>query len=44
MSIKCISDTFEGDGGDFNTNVRNAADKAFSVIRKAISVAGDWNA
>jgi adenosylhomocysteine nucleosidase len=39
MSIKCISDTFEGDGGDFNANVRNSANKAFAVIRKAIKAA-----
>ncbi|MBO4446396.1 MAG: 5'-methylthioadenosine/S-adenosylhomocysteine nucleosidase, partial [Clostridia bacterium] len=24
LSIKCISDTFDGDGGDFNTNVTNS--------------------
>lgn len=39
MSIKCISDTFEGDGGDFNTNVRNAAGRAFAVIREALRAA-----
>ena len=32
LSIKCISDTFEGDGGDFNTNVIRSAEKAFRVI------------
>jgi len=36
MSIKCISDTFEGDGGDFNTNVRKSAEKAFDAIRKVL--------
>mgnify|MGYP002627252836 CR=1 FL=1 len=32
LSIKCISDTFEGDGGDFNKNVLNSAEKAFKVL------------
>jgi len=32
LSIKCISDTFEGDGGDFNKNVLASASKAFDVI------------
>lgn len=36
LSIKCISDTFEGDGGDFNTNVRRSADKAFRAIREVL--------
>ena len=36
MSIKCISDTFEGDGGDFNTNVRKSAEKAFDAIRQVL--------
>lgn len=36
LSIKCISDTFEGDGGDFNTNVRKSAEKAFGVIREVL--------
>ena len=41
LSIKCISDTFEGDGGDFSTNVRKSAEKAFAAIReimRAISI------
>ena len=33
LSIKCISDTFEGGAGDFNTNVRRGAAKAFAAIR-----------
>ncbi len=37
MSIKCISDTFEGDGGDFNANVIAAAQVAFSVILKILN-------
>ena len=32
LSIKCISDTFDGDGGDFNTNVTNSANKAFKLL------------
>lgn len=36
LSIKCISDTFDGDGGDFNTNVRNSSDKAFKIMIKIL--------
>ena len=36
LSIKCISDTFEGDGGDFNANVRKSAERAFSALRSVI--------
>ncbi len=36
LSIKCISDTFDGDGGDFNENVTRSAKKAFSALRKTI--------
>lgn len=32
LSIKCISDTFDGDGGDFNKNVQESARLAFNVI------------
>ncbi len=32
LSIKCISDTFDGNGGDFNTNVIRSASKAFDVL------------
>lgn len=37
LSIKCISDTFDGDGGDFNKNVTNSANKAFKIIEEFIS-------
>ena len=36
LSIKCISDTFEGDGGDFNANVIRSAGVAFGVIRDVL--------
>ncbi|MCR4609987.1 MAG: 5'-methylthioadenosine/S-adenosylhomocysteine nucleosidase [Eubacterium sp.] len=36
LSIKCISDTYEGDGGDFNENVISSAKAAFDVIKKLI--------
>lgn len=36
LSIKCISDTFDGDGGDFNTNVTRSADKAFKLMKQFI--------
>ena len=32
LSIKCISDTYDGDGGDFIKNVTSSAEKAFKVI------------
>ena len=32
LSIKCISDTFDGDGGDFNENVTKSANKAFKLM------------
>lgn len=32
LSIKCISDTYEGGSGDFQTNVERSAEKAFQVI------------
>ena len=34
LSIKCISDTFDGDGGDFAANVKKSAEKAFGAIRE----------
>ena len=37
LSIKCISDTFEGDGGDFNQNVIKSAKKAFETLRKVLN-------
>ena len=36
LSIKCISDTFDGDGGDFNLNVTRSAEKAFRGIREVL--------
>ena len=33
LSIKCISDTYEGGAGDFWTNVERSAEKAFRVLR-----------
>ena len=33
LSVKCISDTFDGDGGDFEKNVKTSAARAFSAIR-----------
>ncbi len=38
LSIKCISDTFDGDGGDFQQNVTRSAQKAFEVIHKLLQV------
>ena len=36
LSIKCISDTFDGDGGDYNKNVIRSASVAFQVIREVL--------
>ena len=36
LSIKCISDTFDGDGGDFAANVERSAGKAFRAMREMI--------
>lgn len=36
LSIKCISDTYDGDGSDFEKNVTASADKAFRIIDKLI--------
>ncbi len=38
LSIKCISDTYEGDGGDFNSNVTRSADAAFAMLRDVMRV------
>jgi adenosylhomocysteine nucleosidase len=38
LSIKCISDTFDGDGGDFQQNVTRSAQKAFEVIHRLLQV------
>lgn len=36
LSIKCISDTYDGDGSNFEENVNASADKAFRIIDKLI--------
>ncbi len=36
LSIKCISDAFDGTGADFEKNVRNSARKAFGAIREVL--------
>ncbi len=36
LSIKCISDTFEGGAGDFQTNVARSARAAFRVLRAVL--------
>ncbi len=36
LSIKCISDTYAGDGGDFNQNVIRSAEVAFGVLKEII--------
>ena len=36
LSIKCISDTFDGNGADFEKNVRASAEKAFAAIREVL--------
>ena len=38
LSIKCISDTFEGGAGDYEQNVRKSAEKAFAVLREVMRV------
>lgn len=37
LSIKCISDEYDGDGGDFEKNVRESASKAFKLIDTLIN-------
>ncbi|MCR5737196.1 MAG: 5'-methylthioadenosine/S-adenosylhomocysteine nucleosidase [Eubacterium sp.] len=37
LSIKCISDTYDGDGSDFEKNVRSSANKAFQIIDKLLN-------
>ena len=37
LSIKCISDTYEGDGGDFAANVERSAARAFRVLKNLIT-------
>ncbi len=36
LSIKCISDTFDGDGEDFMINVERSAEKALRAMREII--------
>ena len=36
LSIKCISDTYAGDGGDFNQNVIRSAGVAFGVLKQLL--------
>ncbi|MCQ2797761.1 MAG: 5'-methylthioadenosine/S-adenosylhomocysteine nucleosidase [Bacilli bacterium] len=36
LSIKCISDAFDGDGSDFEKNVINAGKKAFALIKELL--------
>ena len=36
LSIKCISDTFDGNGADFEKNVKASAEKAFAAIREVL--------
>lgn len=37
LSIKCISDTYDGDGSDFVKNVSRSAKKAFDVLYQIIN-------
>ncbi len=41
VSVKCISDTFDGDGRDFNTNINRSAEKAYVVLRKMLRAAAE---
>lgn len=36
LSIKCISDAYDGDGSDFAANVEHGAKKAFALLRKLL--------
>ena len=36
LSIKCISDIFDGTGADFEKNVKASAAKAFGAIREVL--------
>ena len=36
LSIKCISDAFDGTGEDFEKNVKRSAEKAFAAIREVL--------
>ncbi len=37
LSIKCISDTYEGGSGDFMTNVERSAKRAFGALRRVLA-------
>ena len=37
LSIKCISDTYEGGAGEYFDNVNKSADKAFKILARLIS-------
>ena len=36
LSIKCISDAFDGTGADFEKNVKRSAEKVFAAIREVL--------
>ena len=36
LSVKCISDAFDGTGEDFEKNVKRSAEKAFTALRKVL--------
>ena len=36
FSVKCISDTFDGDGSDFQKNVKAGAEKACALLSEII--------
>ena len=36
LSIKCISDAFDGTGADFEKNVKRSAERAFGAIREVL--------
>ena len=36
LSIKCISDTYDGDGSMFDENIKNSSNKAFNLLNKII--------
>ena len=41
LSIKCISDTFDGTGADFEKNVKRSSEKAFGAIREVLKALRD---
>ena len=38
LSVKCISDAFDGTGEDFEKNVKRSAEKAFAAIREVLRI------